>query len=214
MNLGQMRAKLLVYLATASTDRAYPPASLNGLLNDALSELRAEAPADAYVQTATWTPDGGTGRVYSLGSQAPAVNAIQAPYEIRLDSTTGTRLRRLAYEQMLAYDGPAYALIGVDLTAKVVTSDWCADGASLFVKYTEWAATLAVDADVPSWLPAAFHDVPCLMAAELAFSLGDEGKFPSALAGKLMDRRAQLLQWQTRPDGDVMKQRDQDAVIF
>lgn len=210
MNLGAQMTALRAYLGVSDTDKAFTATRLTRWLNDALNELRAETPAGTFQTRSTWTPDGGTGRVYTLSSQSPAVTALQKVIEVRLSSTTGTRLREVPYEQLVAWGGSGYAVTGSDASAVLTTADGVTDGATLYVLYETWPAELADDTDEATWLPARFHDVPVLMAAEVAFASGDEGRMPPALAGKLLDRRAQLLSHLRRRSADVMLARQVD----
>lgn len=214
MNLGEMRTALRAYLGIADTDKAFTATRLDRWLNDALNELRAETPAGYHQTRSTWTPDGGTGRVYTLSSQSPAVTALQKVVEARLGSTTGTRLREVPYEQLVAWGGSAYALTGRDESAVLTTADGVAEGLTLYVLYETWPDELDEDTDEATWLPRRFHDVPVLMAAEIAFVSGDEGRMPDALATKLLDRRAQLITHMRRRSTDVMLVRQVDNPIY
>lgn len=204
MTLAQLRAAVLSYLGTSSTDKAYPAATLTRWLNDALSELRAEMPAGYLQVRGTWDADGGSGRVYTLASQSVPVIALKTIVEARVNSTTGSRLREVPYEQLNEWTGYAYAITGADEVAVLTTCDDVADGATLYVVYEEWPTELSGDADSPTWLPAKFHDVPALMATEIAFASGDEGRMPAAYANKLLDRRSQLISHTRRRSPDVM----------
>lgn len=201
--LSKIRAKVYGYLGTTSTDRAYPAAAVNGYVNDALNELKADAPSGLWYQRATWTADSATGRTYSLATQSPAVTSLHRIVEIRTQSTTGPKLRELTFEQLPAWDGLTFAVTGADEAATVTTGDAVAAGATLYVVFEAWPAELSADSDTPSWLAGRFHDVPALMAAEIAFALGGESRMPPTLATKLLDRRAQLQSHWKRRSLDV-----------
>lgn len=213
MTLAELRAAVLSYLGTTSTDKAYPAATLTRWLNDALSELRADMPKGYLQVRGTWDADGGSGRVYTLASQAVPVAALASIVEARVDSTTGSKLRELPYEQLNEWTGYAYAITGADEAAVLTTSNDVADGATLYVVYEAWPTALSGDADTPSWLPAQFHDVPALMATEMAFASGDEGRMPQAYVTKLMDRRSQLISHTRRRSVDTMLTRTVTNVL-
>lgn len=213
MTHAQLRAAVYAYLGTASTDRAYPAATVTRWLNDALNQLRADLP-NGYVQTqGTWAADGGTGRVYTLSTQSAPVTALQSIVDVRITSTTGAKLREIGYEQLGQWGGLAYALSGSDEAAVLTTSDGVADGATLYVVYETWPEELSADGDTPSWLPARFHDVPALMAAATAFASGDEGTFPPRLETLLFDRQSQLTSHTRRRSADVMLARAADNLL-
>lgn len=211
MTLAELRAAVWAYLGVPPTDRAYTPARLNRWINDAANELRADVPKGVLQLRGTWTPDGGTGRVYTLATQAVPVLALAAIVELRVGTSTGPRLREFAYEQLQAWGDYGYAITGADEAAVLTTNESVESGAQLVAVYETWPAELTGDNDTPSWLPARFHDVLALLATDIAFAAGDEGSMPRALQARLMDRRAQLLSHQRRRSVDVFVTRQPDT---
>ena len=204
MTLAELRTAVRAYLGVSDTDRAFTNTRLTRWLNDALNELRFDSPKSYFQQRATWAADSSTSHVYTLASQSPAVTALQSIIELRLDSTTGAKLREVSFEQLPAWAGLAYAVTGADEAATVTTNEDTPAGATLYVVYEAWPSELSGDSDTPSWLPARFHDVPALMATQMAFASGGEGRMPDEYARKLMDRRAELLTHQRRRSVDAM----------
>lgn len=213
MNLGQIDTALLAYLGTASTDKALTPTRRTRWINDALNELRADLPPGYAYIAGTWAPDGGTGRVYSLANLSPAATSLLKVIEVRLESTTGPRLREVRYEQLQAWAGFTFAVTGADEAAVLHTGLGVDESATLYVVTETWPAELADSTDEPSWLPARFHDIVALMAAEVAFASGDEGTMPIKLQEKLLDRRAQLQAHVTRRSADVAKVREPETLV-
>jgi len=214
VTLSEMREAVWAYLGTTSTDRAYPAARVTRWLNDALNQIRADTPNSYFQQRATWAADSSTGRVYTLTSQSPSVTTLQRMVEVRLTSTTGPKLRELTYEQLPAWAGEAYAITGADESAVLTTSEGVPVGVALYVAYEAWPTELSAGSDTPSWLPSRFHDVPTLMATDVAFSVGDEGQMPGTLSAKMLDRQAQLLTHMRRRSGDVMLTRQPEAAVL
>lgn len=213
MTLTELRTAVRAYLGVQDTDRAYTNTRLTRWINDALNELRGDAPIGYFQQRTTWTADGGAGRVYTMATQSPAVTALQSVVEVRVGSTTGSKLREVPYEQLGAWGGLTFALTGADEAAVLTTGDDVATGATLYVVYEAWPAELSADADTPSWLPQRYHDVPALMATEVAFASGDEGQMPGALRSKLTDRRAELLSHLRRRTADAMLSREVEGAV-
>ncbi len=119
MTLADLRTAVRAYLGVSDTDRAFTNTRLTRWLNDALNELRVDSPKSYFQQRATWAADSSTSRVYTLASQSPAVTALQSIIELRLDSTTGAKLREVSFEQLPAWAGLAYAVTGADEAATV-----------------------------------------------------------------------------------------------
>lgn len=213
MNLSEMDDRLLMYIGTVTSDRALSQPRRHALLNDALNELRAEMPVGHVQIPSTWTPDGGTGRVYSLAGLTPSASALLSVVSIRLESVDGPRLREVSFEQLKTWTGYAYAVVGADETAILHTSPDVPESATLYAIVETWPAELTAN-DSPAWLSARFHDVPPLMAAQVAFGAGAEGQMPRELADKLLDRRAQLRAHVTRRSADVSKTREPESVVL
>jgi len=207
-----MRGEVYGHLGTVETDRAFPPARVTQQINNALNELCQDMPAGYLYLVCTWAPDGGAGRVYSIAGLAPAVTSVKGLVEVKVGSDEGSKLREMPFRQRGAYDGLTYTITGADEAAKLWTGPGVEEGATLYLVVDPWPAELVANADVPSWLPLRFHDVPCLMAAEVLFARGDEGQMPRDLAAKLLDRRAQLQTQVTRRSADTMKQTQPETV--
>lgn len=213
MTLAEIRTAVRAYLGVQDTDKAFTNARLTRWINDALNELRLETPKSYFQQRATWVPDSSTSRTYTMTTQTPAVTALQSIVELRLDSTTGAKLRELSFEQLGAWAGLTFAITGADEAATITTGDDVPAGATLYAVFEAWHTELSADADTPTWLPARFHDVPALMATEVAFASGAEGRMPDTLARKLIDRRAELLTHQRRRSPDAMLARAVEGAI-
>lgn len=213
MNLAAIRDAVWAHLGTTSSDRAFPAAKLNRWINDARNELTPELPGGYRQTTATWTPDGGTGRVYTLTSQSTPATALVRVLTLRLVDAEGSRLTEVRFDQREEWIGLVYAITGADEAAVLHTSSEVESGVALYAEYETWPAELSADGDTPSDIPARFHDVLALMAAELAFSSGGEGRFPERLASKLLDRRAQLWAHAGRRSLDVSRQRETSATL-
>lgn len=211
MTLAELRTAVRAYLGVSDTDKAFTATRLNRWLNDALNELRIDTPKSYFQQRATWVPDSSTSRTYTMSTQSPAVTALQSIIELRIDSATGAKLREMPFEQLPEWDGLSFAVTGADEAATITTSDGVTAGTTLYVVFEAWHSELSADSDTPSWLPSRFHDVPALMATEVAFASGDEGQMPGTLSRKLIDRRAELLTHQRRRTADAMLARVTDG---
>ncbi len=212
MNLGQIRAAALTYLGVSSTDKAFLPANVNRWINDARNEVVGELPPGYAVRTATWTPDSATARIYTLASQGTPVTALRRVLALCLETADGARLREVQYDQLREWPGYTYAVTGADEVAVLTVGADVSLGQTLWAEYEVWPTELASDSDTPSEIPARYHDVLALMAAEVGFASGDEGKMPSSLVSRLQDRRAQLWAATGRRSADVMKMRQSAAL--
>lgn len=211
MNLAELRTKVYGYLGTTTTDRAYPAATVTSLLNDALAELCDKLPKGYRQRRGIWRPDSGVGHAYTLAVQTTAVASLRTIVTLRTDSYSGPKLRELAYEQLQAWDGLTYAVTGSDEEAVITTGDGVTESIALYAVYEITPDALSADTASPSWLSARFHDIPCLMAAEMAFASGGEGRFPEEYSLKLLDRRADLQSAVRRRSADVMLTREEDG---
>lgn len=205
MNLSTMRDRVWGHLGTTSTDKAFTSARVTAALNDALNELCQEMPAGFLYQPATWAATAEGSHQYALGGLDPAVTSLRAVITARITSEEGPRLREVPFSLLSAYDGLTYAVTGSDEAPTLHTGPGVQAGETLYVTVDTWHTELASDSDEPAWLPARFHDVPCLMASEVLFASGDEGEMPNGLARKLLDRRSQLITHVGRRSADPMK---------
>jgi hypothetical protein len=213
VNLSQLQESVYAHLGTTSSDRAFPSAKVTRYLNDARNELVAELPGGYRQTSATWAADSATARTYTLTSQTPAVTGLVRVLQLRLRDSEGSRLREVRFDQRNEWSGYAFAVTGADETAVVTTNQDVEAGIALYAEYETWPAELATSTDTPSEIPARFHDVLALMAAELAYASGGEGRFPGELREKLHDRRAQLWAHAGRRSLDVSTQRETSTFL-
>lgn len=212
MNREEARALVYFYLGTSSRNPAFPSTAVNLLLQQALDALHADYPEGVFVTKATLQPDvPTTGRLYTLASQTPPVLNLQKIDEIRLKDGNGIALRELPAGQHDAWGANVYALTGFDEQATIELSPMTTAGQPLYVKYAWWPERWASDAAPMPGVPTQFTDVPCLLAAELAFASGDEQRFPESYARQLFDRKAQLLQYLGNRSRDVTIRRHTTA---
>jgi hypothetical protein len=208
VNLTQLQDSVYAHLGTTASDRAFLPEKITRYLNDSRNELIPELPGGYRQGSATWVASSATARTYVLASQAVPVTGLVRILALRLRDAEGTRLTEVRYEQREEWGGYAYAVTGPDEAATITTNRDCEAGIDLYAEFETWPSELAVAQDTPSEIPARFHDVLALMAAELAFASGGEGRFPAELARKLEDRRAQLWSHTGRRSLDVSRARE------
>lgn len=183
-NLSALRSLFYVYLGTKSTDPAYPSGTANTLINAAGNKLALETQqqnASLLQKSSSLTS---ATREYSLPSD------FSHYVEVRLDDSVGSKLVEVRDEDLTDDPRAAFAIYGPDGAAKLRVNTAVTMGRTLWLKYAYWPTELAADADTPSWLPSAFHDLLAREAAVDAFGLGGEGE-PSALfLDETRDRRA------------------------
>lgn len=202
-----MREAVYGYLATKNTDRAYPTARLNRWLNDACNQLYADLPT-GYLQTiSTWAATSATAHTYTLWNQSTPVAALRKIVDLRLRDSEGACLREVPYDQLELAGESFYALSGADEQTTLTTNIYVDAGLALYAVYESWPDELSDDAHIPSRLPRRFHDLPCLMAAKVAFSSGAESKWPADLQDLLETREAQFNAHIGRRSANVMRQR-------
>ena len=189
---GVLRTLLLNALGTSSDDPAFTSAILNPLLQSAVDaitfDIHQANPSYAY-STVTLAADSATSHVYSLAAQAPT---FQRWLEVRLEAEDGLELAEARAEDLRRSGSDHFTIIGPDATAQLVTSPDTEAGIALWMRYAAWSADMSDDADVPSHIPAKFHDVIWLETL-FAFGLGGEQRLPPELFRRWTDRRAQLI---------------------
>lgn len=194
-SLLQLRAKVWDYLGTKSTDPAYLPATLTSYLNDALNGIYADVlqlNPDSFSTTTTLTAVSASSHEYVFSAQATAITTFAGVLECRVTDVDGVELREAPFSDRNKVSGNFYSITGPDASPTLWTNAGVAAGTALFLNYRVWPGALALDSESPSWIPAAFHDVPALRAAKMAFAQGGESRFPTDLRELLEDREAQF----------------------
>lgn len=201
-SLATLRANTLIYLGTSSADKAYPPATLNFLLNNAVNRILEDVQeCNPGWFRATTTLTSAT-RAYTL----PVT--FRKVLEVRITDAEGVELSEVRDDDLNATSGYAYAVTGADHAATLTTGPTVEEGASLYLKYGYWPSDLSDDADQPDSIPRKFHDIIALEAAKEGFGLGGEQEFPVALQDRLYDRTAQLHNHVSRRSKDAMQVRE------
>jgi len=200
-SLATLRTNTLIYLGTTSTDKAYPAATLNFCLNNAVNALLGDIDETnpAWLQlVATLTS---TTSDYTLPSD------FSKWQEVRLDDKDGVSLTEVRSDELNATSGYCFSLVGPDHAATLTTGGTVDAAHPLYLKYRAWPADLSADADQPDSIPRKYHDVIALMAAEEAMGLGGENALPTVLVNRKVDRHAQLMAHVARRGTDVMSVR-------
>lgn len=183
-NLAALRSLVYVYLGTRPTDPAYPSSSLNSLINGVANKLALETKqqnASLLQKSQSLTS---VTREYSLPAD------FAGYVEVRLDDDTGSKIVEVRDEDLTDDPRAAFSIYGPDGAAKLRVNTAVSMGRTLWLKYSYWPAELAADADAPSWLPSAFHDLLAREAALDAFGLGAEGEPSMLFLDETRDRRA------------------------
>ena len=200
-SLAVLRANTLIYLGTTAADKAFPAATLNMCLNNAVNAILADIDetAPSWLElTITLTS---TTQAYTLPAD------FSKWQEVRLDDANGSSLTEVRSDELNATGGYAFALTGPDHAAILTTGSTISAGNPLYLKYRAWPADLAADADQPDMIPRKFHDVIALVAAEEATALGGEGVLSPSLIRRQVDRHAQLMMHVARRGTEIMSSR-------
>lgn len=194
----------LVYLGTTSTDKAYPAATLNLVINNAVNALLD----DINEQNPGWleaidtlSPTLFDGHGYRLPTNFSKWS------EVRLDDKDGAPLTEVRSDELNSTGGYVFCLTGPDGNAVLMTGSTVAAQNPLYVKYRAWPSVLASASDQPDMIPSQYHDVIALYAAEEAMGLGGEGALPITLIKRKEDRHAQLMMHVSRRGTEVMSTR-------
>lgn len=205
-----LRRQVTGYLGTVETDPEYRYADgtskLDTYLDDAyhalVEDLRLASP-ELYVKAVALPAVGANS--YPLAGPAPDLLGV-----VRLTATDsrGARFRPAPVEALNEpAGGLCYALVGLGSGAQIVTGAGAAADLPLYLVYDADPAWGAGDAAEPAGVDARFHDVLALAAAQLAFAVGGESRFPPEFAERLLDRRGQLIFWAGRraPEPDRVR---------
>jgi hypothetical protein len=185
--LAGLRTLVYAYLGTTANDPAYPPATVNALINAAGNNLVADihqANPDYLGGATTLLPV--TYPDYDLPPEFAGWT------DVRLGSPTGRKLTECRSEELADACVPSFAVSYPDGQAFLTVSANVPSDSQLSLLYRYQPAELTDDTDIPVWLSAAFHDLLARKAAIDAFGLGNESA-PSALfVESTRDREAQL----------------------
>lgn len=189
--LAGLRSLVYVYLGTTSSDPAYPSATVNSLVNAAANALIADVhqakPDYLLLGQDPLTAQSSTSHSYTLPT------TFAGWVEVRVGSSTGVQLTEARREELDQYPSlPAFAITGADGAAVLTTSAAVEAGVDLYLLYRTQPAELVADADVPTWLPTAFHDLLARKAAIDAFGLGNESAPSPLFVASTSDREAQF----------------------
>jgi len=203
-SLATLRTNTLIYLGTTAGDKAFPPASLNLLLNNAVNALID----DISAQNPAWLRT-----IVTLQSQSPTTRLYTLPVDfagwlaVQLDDNNGALLTEVRDDDLDATGGYVFSIIGADHAATLTTGTTVSVGSPLYLKYKAWPVDLAADGDQPDMIPRKYHDLIALTAAEEGMGLGGEGALPGTLIGRKLDRHAQLMMHVTRRGVEIMTTR-------
>lgn len=179
-------------LGTDSSDGAFLPARITQWVNDSYNTLVSDLPGAFLVKSATLVADGGAGNVYTLSTQAVPIADWRQFRDVRLINSVGAQLDEVGYDDLSTWQGPCYAVTGVDASVMVITSPAVTPASAVWCLYAYWPTELVADGDMPSSIPARFHDLLSLMTVRLAFGSGGEQRFPDVYQERLEDRHAQF----------------------
>jgi hypothetical protein len=187
-SLAQLQALVWTYLGTSSVDPLYTPTVVTGLLNTVANKYQtdlAEAAPSYNVTTTTLTASPASSNTYPLPAN------FGGWIEVRCTDYQGIPLGECKYEELnvpaLAY---SFAISGPDQAATLTTAPNVVAGLPLYFRYTPIAPDLVAAGDVPSWMPANFHDLLARDAAIDAFGIGSEDAPSPVFIQETNDRRA------------------------
>lgn len=190
--LSGLQALVYVYLGTTSSDPAYPAATVTALLNAAagryVDDIHQARPDYLFTSTtlAASTP---TTRIYTLPAD------FAGWLEVRATDADGVLMQEVRREELIAAGNagiPAFAITGADGAAVLSTSTGVDAGISIYIVYRTTPAELSAADDIPSWMPARFHDLLAREAAVDGFGLGAESAPSRTFLQTLEDRRSQF----------------------
>lgn len=191
-SLSGLRTLVYAYLGTTSSDPAYPASTVNALINAAGNALIADIHQQKPDYLVSWegalAAQNPTSRNYTLPS------TFAGWVEVRLGSATGTQLTEVRREELELYtSAAAFSVTGTDgANAILTTSAGVESGVALWMFYRYQPSELVADADVPTWLPTAYHDLLARKAAIDAFGLGNESAPSPLFVATTADRETQF----------------------
>lgn len=200
-SLATLRTNTLIYLGTTSSDKAFPAATLDLLINNAVNSIFGdicEANPSWRVSTTTLVS---TTHVY------PLPNDFSKWQVVKLDDADGAPLTEIRSDELSSTGGYVFAISGPDHAATITTGDTISAANPLYVQYRAWPADLADITDAPDNIPRKFHDLIALTAAEEGMGLGGEGALPVTLLQRKEDRHAQLMMHVSRRGVEVPQTR-------
>jgi hypothetical protein len=203
-SLSTLRGNTLVYLGTTSADKAFPPATLNLLINNAVNALLDDIGEmnPAWLRLAvTLAAQSSTSHLYTLPAD------FSGWLEVKLDNADGAPCTEVRDDELDSTGGYVFSIIGSDHAATLTTGSTISQGNPLYLKYKAWPVDLAADADQPDMIPRKYHDVIALYAAEEGMGLGGEGALPATLIRRKEDRHAQLMMHVARRGVEVAQTR-------
>lgn len=192
MDRQTIRGLMYAWLGTTEDDPSFPATLLDPAIQqsyDSLVEEIRQADPDYLVEEVTLAAVDATSHRYLLEAQAARFSSW---IDIRYDDEDGLQLQQCRYADLPDTGSGFFALSGPDGATILRTSKDTEAGKPLWLRYASWPVELAADIDVPSLVPARFHDVIGLEAL-FVFGVGGEQKFPDDLKDRWRKRRAQLL---------------------
>lgn len=188
-----LRDKVVGYLGTKSSDPFYKKedgtSRINDLIDDAYSGILADIlqlnPEYLHKQT-TLTASPADSRTY------PLPDDFAGWISVKIRDSRGTELIQVDRADLVNSRSQSFSLYGPDVDGVLETSEGVTAGVDLYFLYRYWPTAMTDDAHAPSAIPVAFHEVVALDAAEMAYAMGDEQRFPVSYAVRRDDRKAQL----------------------
>lgn len=203
-SLSTLSSWTLIYLGTTAADKAYPTATLNLLLNNAVNALLE----DINEQNPGWLEAIATLSAYSTDGHGYHLPSNFSKWsDVRLDDQNGAPLTEVRSDELNATCGYAFAITGPDANGVLTTGATIATSNPLYLKYRAWPSLLSQPSDQPDMIPSQYHDVIALYAAEEGMGLGGEGSLPITLIKRKEDRHAQLMMHVSRRGTEVMTSR-------
>lgn len=186
MDRAELKRSLRAVVGLASDDPLASDEVLNPIINQAYQDvvaLIADAAPGALMDSDTVT------LTAHVGTLPAAVHQLKA---VREDDQDGADLLRCPWEE-LPYISGGYAVTGLTGAFTITVND-DVTATILYVAFTQTAGDndLDDDADTPTLVPTAYHDVIYLTAA-FAAGLAGEQRVPPAIEARRMDRTARLL---------------------
>lgn len=201
-SLATLRTNTLVYLGTTSGDRAFPSATLDLLINNAVNALLDDIGEanPAWLRAIVVLP-GGVTHEYALPVD------FSGWLKVKLDDADGAPLTEVRDDELDSTGGYVFSIIGTDHGATLTTGDTIAVGQQLYMKYKQWPSDLTDPTATPEMVPKKYHDLIALYAAEEGMGLGGEGALPASLVRRKEDRHAQLMMHVSRRGTEVGQSR-------
>jgi hypothetical protein len=202
--LSTLQTWTLVYLGTTATDKAFPSATLNILINNAVNALLD----DINEQAPGWLEATDTLQALLLAGHGYRLPTNFSKWsEVRLRDKDGAELREVRSDELNSTGEYVFCLTGPDENGVLTTSDTVPPSIPLYLKYRAWPSLLANPSDTPDMIPSKYHDLIAMTAAEEGMGLGGEGALPSTIIRRKEDRHAQLMMHVSRRGAGVASTR-------